>query len=164
MILIPHIIVGATIGSKLHSIWLIAILSLLSHYILDKIPHWDYTSGGVKNFLATNQFKYLAVFILKVFIDFFIGFIIIIIMILNRTLPSDSLKYIFVGFLFAIMPDITLGASFLFKNSTFSQKYFAFHKKYLHFKHENEKEGKITFLGLFSQIVIIAISLLLFFS
>jgi len=163
MILIPHIIVGATIGSKLHNIWLVAILSLLSHFILDKIPHWDYIQG-MKKFLATNEFKYLIIFILKVSIDFVFGFIIVIIMFLNRTLPSDSLKYILVGAVFAILPDIILGISILFKKYSFSQKYFAFHKKYLQFKQEKEKEGKITFLGLFSQIVIIAISLLLFFS
>ena len=162
MILTPHIIVGAVIGAKIHNFWLIAILGLLSHFILDKIPHWDYTQA-IKKFLATNKFKYLIIFILKVFTDFVFGFIIAIIIFLNSALPFNSLQYILMGVLFSILPDVVLGTSFLFKNSIIAQKYFVFHKKYLHFKKESEKEGVITFLGIFSQIIVIAISLLLLF-
>ena len=42
MIITPHLLVGAAIGAKTHNLGLIIILGLLSHLILDKIPHWDY--------------------------------------------------------------------------------------------------------------------------
>lgn len=54
MITTIHLLIGALIGKSFKSIWLIIILALLSHYILDFIPHTSpsevdgYLDGGLK--------------------------------------------------------------------------------------------------------------------
>jgi hypothetical protein len=40
---VAHSTFGAAIGSKVRSPWLAGALGLLSHALLDMIPHWDYT-------------------------------------------------------------------------------------------------------------------------
>ena len=166
MVLTPHLIVGATIGAKIHNFWLIIVLSLISHFIMDKIFHWEYSSGNsrFKIFRETGDLKSLFVFIGQTAIDALIGILIVFFSIKTKFLLNlESLKYIITGCFFSILPDIILGISFLFRNSDISKKYFAFHKKYLHFKKGTEKEGIITFLGLSTQIVVIVISLLILF-
>jgi hypothetical protein len=168
MILTPHLIVGATIGAKTHNFWLIIVLSLISHFIMDKIFHWEYSSCNkyLKNFRESGDLKSLFVFIGQVLIDAFIGLTIIIVSLKIKNSLSDFIfiKNMLTGCFFAILPDIILGIFLLFGSSNFSKKYHAFHEKYLHFKKRIEKEGKITFLGVFTQILIVIISLLLFFS
>lgn len=53
MITTIHLLIGALIGKSFKSIWLIIILALISHYVLDFIPHTspheveDYLKNGV---------------------------------------------------------------------------------------------------------------------
>lgn len=168
MILTPHLIVGATIGAKIHSLWLVIILSLASHFILDKIFHWEYSSGKnsfFRKFRETRDLKSLFMFVGQMIVDALVGLAIVFVsMKIKGLLDTESLKYVLIGCFFSILPDITLGTSFLFKNSTISKNYFIIHNKYLHFKREIEKEGKLTFLGIFTQIIVVVISLLLLFS
>ena len=42
MVLVPHMLVGAAIGSQVSSYWLAFLFGLMSHYLLDSLPHWDY--------------------------------------------------------------------------------------------------------------------------
>ncbi|MFH0876186.1 MAG: hypothetical protein V1859_09690 [archaeon] len=41
MLFIPHIIIGLAVGKFIHPLLLIAIISILSHFALDALPHWD---------------------------------------------------------------------------------------------------------------------------
>lgn len=41
MFWVIHILFGIVIGLEFHSAWLIIPIALLSHFILDYIPHWD---------------------------------------------------------------------------------------------------------------------------
>lgn len=41
MFWVIHILLGMVIGLEFHSAWLIIPIALLSHFILDYIPHWD---------------------------------------------------------------------------------------------------------------------------
>jgi len=164
MIFTPHIIVGATIGAKIHNFWLIIILSLVSHFVLDKIFHWEYSSNNksLKSFRERRDFKSLSIFVGQIFIDALVGALIVFLCLkIKNLLDWNSLMYILVGCFFSVLPDIVLGISFLFRSSNFSQKYYTLHEKYLHFKKETEKEGKITFLGIFTQVLVVVISLLL---
>ncbi|HNU96627.1 MAG TPA: hypothetical protein PK234_00115 [Candidatus Portnoybacteria bacterium] len=167
MILTPHILVGATIGAKIHNFWLIIILSMVSHFILDKIFHWEYSSNNkfFKKFRETGNLKSLFVFTGQTLIDAFIGLTIVFVFLKTKNLLLNFtlIKNILIGCFFSVVPDIVLGISLLFRNSDFSQKYHTFHNKYLHFEKKLEKEGAITFLGIFTQIVIMIISLLLLF-
>jgi len=162
MIITPHLIVGAAIGAKTHNLGLIIILGLLSHWIMDKIPHWDYSiSENIEFFRKTRKVKYLLKPFLKLSLDALIG-LIFVFFITYKNIRSSEMPYIVIGVFFSTLPDITLFSSLLFTSEKFSQKYFAFHKKYLHFKHK-EKEGKLTFLGLTTEIIIVLIAIALFF-
>ncbi len=54
MITTIHLLTGAVIGKYIQSIWLIIILALISHYVLDFIPHHSpsevqgYLENGIK--------------------------------------------------------------------------------------------------------------------
>ena len=44
MVITPHMLVGAAIGTQFNNPWSVFILGLFSHYLLDALPHWDYLS------------------------------------------------------------------------------------------------------------------------
>jgi hypothetical protein len=46
MVITPHVLVGAMVGRR-RSLGGAAALGLVSHYLLDAIPHRDYTMDGV---------------------------------------------------------------------------------------------------------------------
>ena len=131
---------------------------------MDKIPHWDYAvSKNIISYKATKKIKYLIIFLLKLSTDLLIGLTIflIIIFVKSEFLTIKSLIFICVGILVSILPDITLGLN-LVLNKTHPNKYSNFHLRYLHYK--RKKEGEITFLNFSTQILVMAIAILLFFS
>lgn len=167
MIAIPHIVVGAAIGAKTHNLGLIIIFSLLGHWIMDRIPHWDYASlKNIVDFQQTKKIKYLLIFLRKLSVDILVGLLIVLgIIISKKNFDLNSLIFIVIGIFFSILPDIALTIITLFVDSEknkFAKGYLDFHKKFLHFKHK-EKEGQITFLGLLTQIVVIICALIGFF-
>jgi len=161
MIFAPHIVIGAAIGAKTQNLGLIIILGLLSHWILDRIPHWDYDiSKNVGDFRSGNKNKGLLGLSFKIFADGIIGFLIILIPIIYYHLFNfKSLLFIFLGIFFSVLPDIVLGLILLFSSNGFLKKYFEFHNKYLH----NKKEGTPTLFRILMQILITTFSLLVFF-
>jgi hypothetical protein len=72
MILTPHLLLGAAIGSKFSSPATVIILSFASHYLLDFLPHYEYDVSVLKNKNAGLSKKYLWA-LAKVFLDFLIG-------------------------------------------------------------------------------------------
>lgn len=156
MVLAPHIIVGALIGSRIHSFWIVAILGLVSHFVLDQIPHWDYLSyQDVINFKKGKKTKA----ILKTFIDVVVGLILLFVFICSHQLTSDQLTLVIVGAFFSVLPDFIWGLSMIFDNKILS-KYRDFNNR---INYKSKKEDKPTLLELFTQIVVIAIALLLLF-
>lgn len=97
MILTPHLLVGAALAAKIHPFTLAATLAILSHYVLDAVPHWDYL---VPNIRAKNWLRALPEF-LKVFADFFSGIILIFLLAKNPLLPL-------LGGFFAVLPDAVI--------------------------------------------------------
>ena len=51
MVITPHVCVGAALGRGRRSLVAAAGLGLASHYLLDAIPHHDYTLEGVQGAL-----------------------------------------------------------------------------------------------------------------
>ena len=41
MFLLIHVLLGALIGLKFNSLTIIVVIGILSHFIIDMIPHWD---------------------------------------------------------------------------------------------------------------------------
>jgi hypothetical protein len=162
MIFIPHIIVGATIGAKTQNLGLIVILGLISHLIMDKLPHWDYDISGIKNFKETKNFKALFIDFGKMLIDCLLGFMVTFsILKYKNLLNSEHLPFIIFAVAISLLPDIIFGLIMLFAPKNLLEKYIYIHCKFLHRK--KEKEGKITFLGLATEILVILIALIIFF-
>jgi hypothetical protein len=164
MILTPHLIIGAAIGAKTHNLGLIIILGILSHYILDFVPHWDYINHGIKNFHKTKDFKALFLDLFKIAIDGLIGLLIVLLVVWRKDLLNlNNLIFIILGIFFSILPDILLFAAIIFRG-TLTQKYVDFHHKFLHCPKDKEKEGKITFLNISTEILVTIISAIILFS
>ena len=161
MILLPHIITGAMIGAKTKNLGLIIILSFLSHFILDKIPHWDYSIKGVKDFRGTRNFKKLVMTLIKIGIDGLIGLLIVSLTLWQSDMfNSDYLLFILFGIFASVLPDLLGILSEIMHNNLLN--IFAKFHDFAHSK-KTEKEGKITFLGIFTQIAVIIFALSGFF-
>ena len=156
MIFTPHMLAGAVIGAKISQPWLILILGLATHYLLDAIPHWEYKVLNLKRredrpFSARAYLKHL----FKVILDLSIGLGLVIILAWKLARPD----LIALGMIVAILPD---GITFLYW--TFKTKYlkplYLFHKK-IHPK------GALSFWKGFPLQLLIslaAIAVLIFFS
>lgn len=122
MILTPHLLVGAALAAKIHPLALAAILALLSHYLLDAVPHWDYSTRAVIEKRWRNS---LPVF-LKIFFDFLLG--IFVIFMLAKNVPLA-----FAGAFFAVLPDaITPLFIILFSGNKLLQKHHFLHDRICH--------------------------------
>lgn len=55
MILTSHILIGAAIGTKFDNYFVIFGLSLLSHFALDAIPHWEYQISSTKAHIRLDK-------------------------------------------------------------------------------------------------------------
>jgi len=163
MFLTPHILVGAAIGAKTHNLGLIIILGIVSHFILDKIPHWDYINSGLRDFRETKNFKFLFMDLFKIGVDGLIG-LSIAFLIIHQSHQMANLLFIVLGIFISILPDILLGFVHLFARRGLTQKYVKFHHQFLHSAELKQKEGKITFLNISTEILAIIISIIILFS
>ncbi len=162
MIFTPHIVVGAIIGAKTHNLGLIIILGLLSHFILDMIPHWEYHSEGIKNYRKIKDFRAFILTLFKITIDGLIGLLIVFTMVeLRGSINARYLLFILIGVFVSVLPDILLGFARIFGEGKLSEKYIHFHSKIIH--QHKEKEGKITFLSLFTEILTVVLGIIFFF-
>lgn len=124
MFMFIHALLGAIIGINFNSLTIIIALAVLSHFLLDMIPHWDgpfdkeffYLFGELK---AKKSRVFLAVFDL----------IITIFLIMELSVRFDSLQVI-IGSLASITPDL-IGIFYFtnIKNRRRYMKYLKFHSK-----------------------------------
>jgi hypothetical protein len=92
MVITPHMLVGAAIGTQAPNGWSVFILGLVSHYLLDFLPHWDYLYRvDIKN---PSHRK-------KIALDFLLGAGLILI--LTWSYPDKWLIIIGIGA--ALLPD-----------------------------------------------------------
>jgi len=147
MILLAHLLLGATIASKIENIPLAIILAFLSHYFLDFFPHIEYRIENIKNKQWSKSFPDF----LRVFLDFFSGILIIL-------LFAGVQPIIFAVSLFSILPDGLNFLNLIFKNKLL-KIHFNLHEK-IHFL-ENKKIS--VFWRITSQALIIIISLILIY-
>lgn len=163
MIITPHLLIGAVIGAKIRHFGWIIVLGIVSHLILDKIPHWDYGKRVEEIPRDKNFKKNLLIKIFGIGIDGLIGLLIIAPIIWQKDMMNLSyLPFILVGVIASLLLDFILGiAKLSCHKSKFSKSYVSFHHKFLHhLKHIR----KPTPIGLSTQILVsvIAILILLF--
>lgn len=101
MIAAIHLIGGAAAGKHLKKIWLIILVALVSHYVLDFIPHQSFVAplGFKENgLLGTNIWD-----LIVKSIDSIIG---VSLVVLAMFLYKKQAKFIALGAFFAIIPDL----------------------------------------------------------
>jgi|SRR3989344_2348837 len=116
-----HVIAGAVVTKFFSSIPLVIILSLISHFILDIIPHRD---NLFERRLSKNSYniKITKKAVLFEALDAFIGLILIIVIYLK----FSSLLMLFSIFI-SLSPDVIKLSHFILKDNKFFIRYLYFH-------------------------------------
>ncbi len=116
-----HVIAGAVIAKYLSSIPLVIILSLISHFVLDIIPHRD---NLFERKLSKNSYniKITKKAVLFEALDAFIGLILIMIIYLK----FSSLLMVFSIFI-SLLPDVIKLGHFILKDNKLFIRYLYFH-------------------------------------
>ena len=92
MIITPHMLVGAAIGAHCDNIWAAFCFGLISHYLLDALPHWDY----LKRVKISNPDH-----LKKIGLDFILGGLLVLFL----TWSSPQKFFILVALGAALLPD-----------------------------------------------------------
>ncbi|MBI2054192.1 MAG: hypothetical protein HYT36_02570 [Candidatus Staskawiczbacteria bacterium] len=153
MILTPHLVFGAAVGSLAKNPFLAVALAFLSHYVLDMIPHADYSINNIR----AKQWQKIMPDCLKVFADFSLGITLIFIF-------SGNQPIVYISAFFSILSDGFDLLSLFFKAGILTW-HGKIHKEKVHsLSSENmAKIGKSNikislFWRILSQIAIIVIS------
>ena len=108
MLLAPHILVGAAVAASTSNPLLGIVFAFLSHFILDRIPHWEYSVEPLRN-ISAKGLLYVAPILRRVAIDLTAGFVVLIIAVAISPNDIPFTAWALGGF-FGILPD---GLSFL---------------------------------------------------
>lgn len=109
MIITPHILAGAVVGSRIHNYWLVAILSVAVHFLLDSIPHKEYDTDDLD---SNRAGKGMIFDLIKVALDFAIGIGLSIYF--GVFAGGYDLNYFLTGMFFGILPDFISYSRILF--------------------------------------------------
>lgn len=146
MILLAHATTGAIIGLKFHNPFIVILLSFISHFVLDRLPHWNYDvpkNPNIKAFLNMLPDIITTVVVYLVFILIY---------------PSSWL-IISIGVTFAILPDFLSLSLYIPKVKKIMLPFLKFHKL---IQNEISKKYNKAFWGLLSQTLYLTILILFF--
>lgn len=146
MVLIAHLLLGATIGSLVNNAPLAIILAFLSHYFLDALPHIEYPIGNIKK----KQWKNCKPDFISVALDFYLGITLIFIF-------SHNSPIIYSCAVVATIPDGLSLLNLVVKNKIL-KIHAVFHKQLIHFL-ENKKIS--FFWRISSQVLAVIVSIIL---
>ncbi|MFH1990764.1 MAG: hypothetical protein ABIJ19_02835 [Patescibacteria group bacterium] len=160
MILTSHIIISGILASKTQNYFLAAAIGLISHYVLDAIPHWDYLSDKFetqtktdKNFVKRKTFWRE---IIKISIDGLAGFGLLALFVFFD--KDANIAPLVIGAFFGILPDALQFLSWL-TNWKFIKWNVIFHKFAHHLIHKKINPGFQS--GVMTQVVTIGIVFLI---
>jgi len=121
----PHVIVGAAIATKISNPLISLPLAFGSHFLLDKVPHWNPHLNTETQKHGKITKKTTAFVATDVSFALISGFVIA-----SSSLPSMNRALIILfGAFFAILPDIVEGPYFFLNYKTnFIKKWIAFQK------------------------------------
>jgi len=159
MLLTPHILVGAAVASKFSNPLLGILFAFLSHFLLDSIPHWEYSAEALKQ-IKTKGIRYCMPALLRVFLDIALGFIILILAVFLTT-NRFSPEFVLIGGFFGMLPD---GLSFLLFWKRGSKNWLASLLRVIYFYHQKIHFDKTKGLpplriGLSTQAIAILVAL-----
>ena len=106
MILSTHALVGAAIGRNIENPWLVILVSLAVHFILDTFRHGEYLDDRIDTFRKTWW---------KIAIDIAILSLIVGTAIFSKNLNQQQIINVLLGVFFSMLPDATTFLYWLFK-------------------------------------------------
>lgn len=153
MLLTPHSILGASIGELVNSWPIVLVLGILSHYILDALPHFDWGTWheNEDDFVPNTR-------------DYILACLDIILTIVSIVYIFIKLKYnylILLGAGSAILPDLIDNVPF-WKYQVRKTKFGKFTHQ-IHCAIHYRLKYKYWYIGILTQLIIIGGSLLVLF-
>jgi hypothetical protein len=155
MILSTHALVGAVIGKNIESPWLIIILALIVHFIMDTFRHGEYVE-------STNPKTTFKNTLWKIVLDFSIGISIVGYFIFHNNPEAIQIRNIFLGVIFSIIPDFLTGLHWIFRFK-FLKKLSYFHGYIVHRYPPLSPERKWTIRNAWNDIIFSTISIIILF-
>jgi hypothetical protein len=119
MILTTHALTGAVIGKNIENPWLIIILSIAVHFIIDSFRHGEYVEVFSKNTSIKNSGW-------KVILDLSAGIALICAIIAIQRPARITINNIILGVFFSLLPDFITFIFWKFRWK-FLEKYYTFH-------------------------------------
>jgi hypothetical protein len=125
MILFPHMLVGAAIGSKVKNPGAILVIASFLHFLFDRFPHLEYFKRLPLNQISIRNLSILSIVAV---IDLMVGYLIIW-MFLKESMYSYR---VLMGVVISILPDglvflyISMRGIFNFENKIL-KKFYSFH-------------------------------------
>ncbi|MBI1755170.1 hypothetical protein HY250_04290 [Candidatus Azambacteria bacterium] len=113
MIITPHVLAGAALGTQISNPVLLAVYATISHHVLDMVPHWDYDILSSKKTGAR-----------KIAFDIALSGIVTFALIWN--LPFQTQAHALWGGFWGILPDGFL-ALYLFSDKKYFPRYAQLH-------------------------------------
>lgn len=157
MLLAPHVLVGAAIAATVPNPLLGLVFAFLSHFLLDRIPHWEYSIEPLKE-IKTKGTRHCMPILRRVAIDIAAGFILMIFALALHKGESSFFLALFGGF-FGILPDGLAMLFFLRKDNGLLSRglkiLYAFHQK-IHF---DKKKVLPLRIGLATQAIAVLLAL-----
>lgn len=146
----PHVAVGIALASKFPSPWVSIPLSLASHFILDKVPHWNpHTYTETQKFGKPSQ-RTVRLTAIDIVLSLGLGF-----GFAYNALPNTSFALTIIACsLASVLPDVSKYPFFLFKSTRKG-----IYKKWVDFERSMQVEIKSPFWGIIIQAIVIFASL-----
>lgn len=121
----PHVVVGAAIASKIPNPLIAIPLSFASHFILERVPHWNPHLNTEKKKYGKITQASTNIIIVDVCLSLIFGFYIA-----SKSLPNSfHVATILAASFFAVLPDVIEGPYFFLNmKSEFIKKWIAFQK------------------------------------
>jgi hypothetical protein len=129
MILTTHALVGAALGKNLENPWLIVILCFVVHFALDTFRHGEYIDHREK---LKNLSRNVA-------IDLFVGGSIIFFVLFFQDWGLSTLRNIFLGIIFCMLPDFLTLMHYKFISSKILRKIYRFHQRVHPYPHPSKQ-------------------------
>ncbi|MBU2264855.1 hypothetical protein KJ784_01570 [Patescibacteria group bacterium] len=147
MVISPHLLIGAAIGLKINNLWAVFILALVSHFLADKLPHWEYGSEDIKDMTKKEFF----VFILQVAADSLLGILLLFWLLREQ----NFWPYAVFGAFISALPDFPLLLLRFFPRAKWLLSYQKFHSA----NHLKQKNARKKTLSLLSELAVMALAI-----
>lgn len=152
MILTTHVLAGAVIGKNIESSWIVVLLSVAIHFLMDSLRHGEYVETFNPNTSLKNSGW-------KVILDLAIGFSFIFVFLHYQTLGAGQINNTLLGAFSSALPDFITFLFWKFRWK-FLEKYYAFHS-WAHKYPRQAPERRWTLRNLANDIVISALAIIL---